>query len=251
MIGLALGLLLAASIAPPIYTGDLAAPAWSPRGTELAYERLAGPTESIVVGGRRVATLRMLPYYPFDYEWSPDGEQIAYSDYIRLFVHRVHGGGGRPPTRLAAGVADHVGSLSDFAWAPDGRRVAYVADYRIATVQPDGSGRLDLSSLLKQNGADVFGTADGLTWSPDSEQLAFAAWTIPPLFKGDTRVTWVAQADGSGLARMSETARACCAAWSRDGVLAYTGTSGFASSATAPSGSTRGVRAARVGRAEA
>ena len=221
MIGLALGLLLAASTAPPIYTGDVAAPAWSPRRAELAYERLTGPTQSIVVGGRAVATLHMLPYYPFEYEWSPDGEQIAYSDYVRLFVRRVQGGG--PPTRLAAGAADHVGSLRDFAWSPDGGRVAYVANNRIATIEPDGTGRLDLSSLLKQNGAAVFGTPDGLAWSPDSQRLAFDAWTIPPLFKGDTRVTWVAEADGSGLERMSSTARTCCAAWSRDGVLASTG----------------------------
>lgn len=221
MIGLALKLLLAGAIAPAAYTGNLAAPAWSPVGSRLAYERIGGATQSIVVGGRRVATLRSLPFYPFPYAWSPDGRQLAFADGIRLSVQRLDRPD--PPTQLAVGPRDPP-NLRVFAWAPDGSRIAYVRAGRIETIRPDGSGRIDSLAHVDPSGHYQVTGTDRLEWSPDGRRIAFAA-AFPQSGPNAGYEMWVLDADGTRLEQKSQIGDshgfACCPAWSRDGVLAF------------------------------
>lgn len=99
----------------------LAATAFSPDGTKLAYNRGFAIWISPANGGAP-AKLTREPGGEFAPEWSPDGTWIAFS-YARPFyggLVKVRVGAGDPEVRLRSGVCGPVGP----AWSPDGAWIA-------------------------------------------------------------------------------------------------------------------------------
>ena len=126
--------------------------AWSPDGTQLAFER-GGWLYSLDLETR--ATRRLTR--GFEPSWSPDGGRLVFRASGGLYVARGDGAGRR---RVRAGTARRP------RWAPDGSLVAFFEDGRTLVMRGDGlSGR-----ALPD--ASCGGAQTALTWSPDSSRLA-------------------------------------------------------------------------------
>jgi Tol biopolymer transport system component len=92
-----------------------------------------------------------------------------------------------------------LGGEYDVAWSPNGTKLALGADPEIFTVNPDGSGAMQLTGF---QGGSTFAPA----WSPDQTKIIFTRQEepIPGCEPGDpgcdpTSDIWVMNADGSGL----------------------------------------------------
>lgn len=144
-------------------------PAWSPSGAHIAYVEAHGQTESLgdlVIAraddGGEVARLD-LAAAAGPYEWSPDGERIAYVGY--------------PDT------VSRVGYVDLFLFDLTTREAARITDTSLYTV----------FGSHERNGISL----EDPTWSPDGSYLAFV-WRT----KGEDYIV-VASADGSELSRVA------------------------------------------------
>jgi dipeptidyl aminopeptidase/acylaminoacyl peptidase len=169
---------------------------WSPDGASIGVLALVNGRPQVVsipAGGGDARTLTNASEGVFAYEWSPDGQRLAYltRDAMpeeeaqrrqdRSFVIRADAPD--RPARLV--VQDPSGSIrvvsppshyvDAFSWAPDGREIAYSAApkagftspyyTRIYAVAPDGGGARTI--------VDRTGTNSGPKFSPDGRFIAF------------------------------------------------------------------------------
>jgi TolB protein len=174
----------------PTCLGD-SAPAWSPDGNRLVFERAFGPIVKdtaagldLVIADADGSNEQVILHYrsleaqgqePHDAQWSPDGTRIAVMilntkakprNASAIYVLDADGSGLRrvTPIRLNAGNPD---------WSPDGKRIAFNSFYggprppEIYTVRPDGSGLRRLRREPKNS------YSFDPVWSPDGRRLAF------------------------------------------------------------------------------
>ncbi|MFI5210188.1 MAG: Ig-like domain-containing protein [Gemmatimonadales bacterium] len=149
-----------------------------------------------------------------EYEYSPDGSQIAlvggydfgFGVSYSLYVVNANG------TGLDSLRNDAAGWLR---WSPDGLAILYTTTSHpgtLAVVRPDGTGYRQLAGM---SGADLLYPE----WSPDGRQVAFVRQTT------SCEQLWVMDADGSHQQRLNVAASACRLQWSPDGRdILFTGT---------------------------
>ena len=116
---------------------------------------------------------------------SPDATRVAYSvenrdrpgrPYPQVWVMEIAGG-------KAWRLAGEKELTSDPVWSPDGRWIAYVGSARdnseLMIAHPDGSGAMSLAPVKGTNSPSR-GQGNDLTWSPDSQRIAFVSTTPGP-----------------------------------------------------------------------
>jgi Tol biopolymer transport system component len=141
-------------------------------------------------------------------DWSPDGQQIAYSA-------RWPGHGGYRNGLIgivnADGTGDRIlptvqGHSSDPAWSPDGQRIVYSSGESTTIPAPsgmdleimnaDGTGRV----VVLESGADITSPS----WSPDGQSLVFARFTPAGWVPAGPSEMFVVNVDGTGLRQVTD-----------------------------------------------
>lgn len=148
-----------------IYDGDIAEVAWSPDGSQLAFQA----AQKLYLINRDGSGLRQLSIQPVRaLAWSPNGDSIAAESggHVRL----VDIATGRASTITdEIGAAYYIGFL---AWSPDGSRLAFTGDYR-ATEAAEGRTPLYVYEVASQTLTEVAEPVSGpILWSPDGSNIA-------------------------------------------------------------------------------
>jgi TolB protein len=145
------------------------APAWSPDGGRIAFEKAfyeAGDREDALKAidvwtvaadgrGRRNITRDGSASSP---AWSPRGDALAFTRGDGIFVVRPDGSGTRHVARQADPTAP--------AWSPDGRRIAFTTPGEVWIVGANGIGE---RLLARGASSDTHAV-----WSPDGRSIAYA-----------------------------------------------------------------------------
>jgi Ca2+-binding RTX toxin-like protein len=177
-------------------------PAWSPDGTQLAFE-LDG---DIAVTDFRGAGLRRITATETVFErepaWSPDGSQMAFVRDGQIWVVGADGAGQRQVTTVCCN-----GSPT---WSPDGTQLAF---------ESDRGGGWQIHAITLASGepsvqlTESAGPNRWPDWSPDGSSIAFASLRFDRLAD-----IWVMAADGSNeLAVTTRQSYNTHPAWSPDG----------------------------------
>jgi hypothetical protein len=161
----------------------MSGPEWSPDGSHLVFNSLAGSGGLYVANadgsGRRLISRN----YAISPTWSPDGSRIAYISSTRIgHVVVVNADGSGFRRRLT----NDIYSDYNVSWSPDGHTLAFLRARRgaVFTIAADGTG---LRRLVRR--------ATGVEWSPDGKKIAYSAVARPGSSDSDV---WVAGSDGNG-----------------------------------------------------
>jgi TolB protein len=167
------------------------APAWSPDGSKIAFNRFRRGNQDIDVvraDGRGLETLTT-DGASSSPAWSPDGTRIAFAreapGNANIYVMKEDG------TRLSRLTRGPLLRYSP-AWSPDGMRIAYVA---YAKGPPSAATRLYVmnadGSHTRTIGPDNVALP---SWSPDGTEIAFV--------NEETGSVYLINSGGSGLRRV-------------------------------------------------
>lgn len=174
-------------------TGDNYHPSWSLDGRRIAFSSYKDGDYGIYVmnaDGTGVSRLTS----GVSPDWSPVGQQIAFSSGSEVYVMNADGTG---VSYLTDGISP--------AWSPDGQQIAFSShrdgNWNIYVINSDGS---NLTRLTNHQDDDW-----DPAWSPDGRRIAFVAR------RHDINEIYVMTADGKQQTRLIRNHR--YPAWSPDG----------------------------------
>ena len=185
---------------------SIEAPAWSPDGRKLAFERRVGPLAKgqcacdidlfvMNANGSGQQNLTRNPVYDRHPVWSSDGQTLAFVRYRDVWVMNADGSDQRRLTPNPQGDMDPV-------WSPDGQQIAYLSyralNWDIWVMNADGSGHRNLT----RNRAQDYNP----TWSPDGRKIAFVRTRNSWRFHGHPCELFVMDANGGGERRLARVA---------------------------------------------
>jgi Tol biopolymer transport system component len=154
------------------------APAWSPSGDWIAYDKLVRETNydlyavNAVTGERRRLTRD--PEAQTNPAWSPDGSRLAFAEQQSngkwaIFTMGFDGNGRKRVTGSQI-------SAQEPSWSPDGKKIAFILQEldraTVATIDADGTG-----SAVRLTDQSLFPSRP--TWSPGGTSIAFSALVVP------------------------------------------------------------------------
>jgi Tol biopolymer transport system component len=148
---------------PPVQvtSGGGTAPAWSPAGDRIAFERLGTIVVASSDGSNPTAVTTGDDSQP---SWSPDGSRIAYvhASTAQLANVRIADVAGGEPID----VTPRTSLDSHPAWSPDGARVAFLRSASVYVANVDGTGIEPVTTI---------GHAEAPTWTLDGTAIVFAS----------------------------------------------------------------------------
>ena len=151
-------------------TIDDGSPTWSPDGRFIAFASFRQNSDIYAINadgsGGEVQLTTDTRYDDFP-AWSPDGSTIAFfaarAGERGLFTMPASTG---EPETFIQGVSTN--SNTRFDWSPHSPRIAYVTDQNLWTVNGDGTAPVQLTF-------DATASSNGVAWSPDDTQIAYAS----------------------------------------------------------------------------
>ena len=190
---------------PSDYTFGVSRLVWSPNGAQLAFYLGSYPHQEMYVINADGSNLRSLTSPPNNQQyrdlfWSPDSNYIAYYQgptndpwFVQQDIYLI-----TVNTGVVTNLTRMPGKHWGFSWSPDSTAIAFTlidfssAEQTLYTVKvEDGT----VTQLIPE---PVRGVLE-LAWSPDSQQIAFAADEPRSGTPVSNRVLYVINADGSGL----------------------------------------------------
>jgi Tol biopolymer transport system component len=207
---------------------------WSPDGSKVLCnvwsEEGVQPATASPDGSDFTLLNPDLPLDLFCMSWSPEGDRLlCHSEGLGnpadAGLYTVRSSDAGDPVRVSATPADHFDN--GYGYSPDGSRILFARfdsddTGTLFSVQPDGSGALQLSPA----GLSVidlgFFDRVGADWSPNGSQVTFAA---QKLSSGRfTTALFTVKADASGLRQITAPGLgAISAQWSPNGrLIAFT-----------------------------
>jgi Tol biopolymer transport system component len=140
-------------------------PRWSPTQNKIAFESERGDNWEIFVmnsDGSGQVNITNTSGYDFEPDWSPDGSKVTWRSSIGagdVFVANADGTGKVNLTN------DPLVYEREPSWSPDGTRIAYASvvgsDFDIRLMNPDGSGKITITSSAGQDYDPDWGPAAG------------------------------------------------------------------------------------------
>ncbi len=232
----------------PVVSGArVAAPTWSPDGTELTFSACPQAAEDhdrcdeLYVVAADGSDLTLLADQAGLGSWSPDGTRIAFSSHqsgsAQVYVINSDGSG-------LAQLTGPTSSAQYPVWSPDGTRILFQSGGGIFVMEPDGTGvelvtpvggspakwspdgnRIVFRGLNENSGrlfvigVDGSGLAplsddevivDEFAWSLDGSRIAFMQYRDEETLEGEfsgAYQIWVINADGSELTKLTDSSR--------------------------------------------
>ena len=203
---------------------DFAA-AWSPDGRKIAFtSNRDGYAALYVMNADGTEQTKLLGDSLWTWAapaWSPDGAKLAFTLARRhgccdtSWVSIVDADGTNLRTVYTQPAVSEFGSPPN--WSPDGARIVFSSYGYVMMVNTDGTGLRELNTETVDS--------DHPVWSPDGTKLAFAGsfcgfgpgefcdgWPGDPSYASVSAI-YVVNADGSGLARITNSASSYSPAW--------------------------------------
>jgi Tol biopolymer transport system component len=181
-------------------------PVWSPDGWRIAFTRIIDWTKQNIyvmnadgTGQTALTSHDGVDQFP---AWSPDGSKIAFSSDrdadMALYLMNADG----------TGVVRLTENSSFFpSWLPDGSKIVFTCGWDVCTINPDGTGEVNLTN----HQADEW--AVGHASSPDGTRILFNRY-----HGDDNSDIYLMNVDGTDLVRLTNTLwYEETAGWSPDG----------------------------------